>query len=161
MKGGWIEEEFEANMRIAKCFMLMGRDPETVTKQMEKAIKIFPDRAEPLFSLGTYFNLRKQQEKAYKYLKRAKEKNWDHVKHKYCLFTNEKCYHKYINDELSVSCYWTNRAEEGYKYLTKIINDPDFQPQLERLSDNINHYHNKFPHLSQQGINFPIIVNAT
>ena len=52
-------------------------------------------------------------------------------------------YGKYIYDELSVSCYWTERIEEGKKYLDKIIDDEEFSDHKERFIDNLKHFNNK------------------
>ncbi len=59
------------------------------------------------------------------------------------LFINEMAYGKYINDELSVSCYWTGRYEEGLEYLSEILNDSDFESSKDRLLDNLNHFNNR------------------
>jgi hypothetical protein len=53
------------------------------------------------------------------------------------------CYEKYINDELSVSCYWTGRYNEGLDYLNEIINDPTFEGHKGRLTDNYNFFMEK------------------
>jgi hypothetical protein len=52
-------------------------------------------------------------------------------------------YGKYIYDELSVSCYWTGRLEEGKKYLDKIMDDEEFSDHKERFLDNLKHFNNK------------------
>ena len=83
------------------------------------------------------------QEKAYELFMKALDKKYDEIKDKYRLFIRPKMYGKYIYDELSVSCYWTNRFDEGKKYLEKIINDPDFQQHKERFLDNLKHFNNK------------------
>jgi hypothetical protein len=49
-------------------------------------------------------------------------------------------YGNYNNDELSVSCFWTQRFEEGYKYLLEILNDDRFANQKERLLTNQKHF---------------------
>jgi tetratricopeptide (TPR) repeat protein len=110
---------------------------------MIKAIQIFPDRAEPYFNLGLYFNQIGNFKKGYTYLKEAKSKNIDIVKQKYILFINERCYNKFVNDELSVACYWTDKKEEGIKLITKIIDDKDFSDIRERLLKNLEHFNNK------------------
>ena len=63
---------------------------------------------------------------------------------KYILFINKLTYGKYINDELSVSCYWTNRCDEGYELLNNIIDDPDFITHKERLITNKKFFQSKY-----------------
>jgi glycosyltransferase involved in cell wall biosynthesis len=143
LKNTWIEEEFEAQMRISRCLMQLQASEFEIEEEMIKAIQIFPDRAEPYFNLGLYFNQIGNFKKGYTYLKEAKSKNIDIVKQKYILFINERCYNKFVNDELSVACYWTDRKEEGIKLITKIIDDKDFSDIKERLLKNLEHFNNK------------------
>ena len=104
---------------------------------------MFPDRSEPYVHLGTYLNQKGQHELAYTYLKTATLNSLAEVKKKYILFVNMTCYGKYINDELAVACYWTNRLEEGIGYLNQIINDPEFKSEHERFASNLQHFNNK------------------
>ena len=47
INGGWIEEKFEAQMRVSKCMMSLNYNIENIVEEMEKAMSIFPDIAEP------------------------------------------------------------------------------------------------------------------
>ena len=67
----------------------------------------------------------------------------DNVKQKYILFIDDTSYNNYINDELSVSCYWTERYDEGLFLLSQIINDPIFGQHKERLEKNYNFFMEK------------------
>jgi glycosyltransferase involved in cell wall biosynthesis len=143
VKDTWIEETFEAQMRVSQCLIALGADLNEIIAEMDKAIAIFPDRSEPCVHLGRYLNQKGQHELAYKYLKQATRNNIANIKSKYVLFINQYCYGKYINDELSVACFWTNKLEEGVNYLKQIINDPEFEPQQKRLNSNLQHFNNK------------------
>ena len=59
------------------------------------------------------------------------------------LFVLKSAYGKYILDELSISCFWTNRLHEGKKYLLEIINDDDFLHHKDRLVKNLQHYNDR------------------
>ena len=52
----------------------------SLINQFEKAIKIFPDRAEPYYALGKFLNVEPHNELGYKYLKEAKNKNVSRAK---------------------------------------------------------------------------------
>ena len=80
----------------------------------------------------------------YNYLKEAKNKNLNSVLSKYVLFVNQYAYGKYINDELSVACYWTDRGEEGFALLNEIIDDAEFENDKGRLIKNKEHFINKY-----------------
>jgi len=143
VKDTWIEEAFEAQMRVAQCLMALKADLNEITAEMDKAIAIFPDRSEPYMHLGRYLNQKGHHQLAYSYLKKAISNNIENAKSKYILFVNQYCYGKYVNDELAVACFWTGRLEEGMRYLQQILNDPDFESEQERLLDNLRHFKNK------------------
>lgn len=144
LKNTWIEEAFEAQMRISLCMMnIEGYTKNQIVEEMEKAITIFPDRAEPRVRLGKYLNKIGDHHMAYYYLNQAKEMDLDTVKEKYILFVDNTAYGKYINDELSVACYWTGRYDRGLQLINEIINDVTFINDRPRLVENINHFTNK------------------
>lgn len=115
----------------------MGKPIEAIVHEMEKAIALFPDRAEPYYYLGVHMNWSGDFAKGYEYLKEAQKKDLLTVKSKYILFVKENCYGKSINDELSVSCFWTERFMEGIDLINEIIDDPAFEWAKERISNNL------------------------
>ena len=138
LRDTWIEECFESHMRIAMCLMELNASAEQVRAEMQKAINIFSDRSEPYYILGRYYNHNKMWNEGYSCLKECKLKSLDWVNSRYVLFVNEKAYGKYVNDELSVSCYWTGRYQEGLDLVNQIIDDPEFADWKERLTANKN-----------------------
>jgi len=141
---GWIEEKFEAHMRISLCMMELGYNLKDIEMEMLKAISLEEDRAEPYYHMGLYCNQIGEYEKGYSYFKSSKSKNLDKIKQKYILFIRENMYGDYNNDELSVSCFWTKRFEEGYQYLLEIIDDNRFINQKDRLLTNKKHFQDNF-----------------
>lgn len=146
LKDTWIEEEFESQMRLGRCMIHLKYHVDKVINQFEKAIQIFPDRAEPYYAVGKFLNVEPHNELAYKYLKEAKTKNVEEVLKKYRLFVDVFVYGKYVNDELSVACYWTNRGNEGFKLLNEVINDDDchFAGHKDRFEMNKKHFMSKY-----------------
>jgi tetratricopeptide (TPR) repeat protein len=130
-------------MRISKSMMVLGYDLSDIVNEMEKAINIFNDRAEPYYHLGKHCNVVGNFDLGYKYLKKAANQKLDEVKKKYILFVEEYIYGNFIYDELSVSCFWTNRFEEGLNYLSQIIDDPKFVNEKERLLKNKDFFYQK------------------
>jgi len=116
---------------------------------MNKAIEMSPDRAEPYFHLGKYFNNKSQCDLGYKYLKLAQEQDFDSAMSKYILFVERNCYGKHINDELSVSCYWTDKGEEGIALIDEIIDKLGFEHINERVHTNRKFFYDKFPNLKK------------
>jgi Rps23 Pro-64 3,4-dihydroxylase Tpa1-like proline 4-hydroxylase/glycosyltransferase involved in cell wall biosynthesis len=143
LKNNWIEEHFEAQMRVSQCLMRLEGNFDEIKMEMDRAITIFPDRSEPYYYFGVYCNQLGNFEMGYQYLKKAHKISLTDVQSKYILFVMNNCYGKFINDELSVSCYWTGRYDEGLKYLNEIINDPTFDEHKNRLTDNYNFFMEK------------------
>jgi hypothetical protein len=73
----------------------------------------------------------------------AKSLSLENAKQKYVLFVDNNCYGININDELSVSCYWTERYDEGLSYLMEIINNPSFSHHKQRFDDNYKFFMEK------------------
>jgi len=142
LTGTWSEERFEANLRIGRILIQLEKPFEEIKKYFDAAIELQPDRAEPYFGFGRYLNAIKKNELAYQYLKKGKECSLEKAKQKYILFVQQFQYEKYINDDLSVACYWTGRFEEGMRYLNEIYEDPDFAHMRERLDENKKHFEN-------------------
>lgn len=139
----WCEELFEAQLRIARCLIIINADFAKIKHQFDKCILVFSDRAEPYFYFGNYCNQKNQHSLAYEYLIKAKNMCLESARSKYILFVNNYCYGKYVNDELSVACYWTGKYQEGLKYLLEIIDDPEFSHHKNRLEDNRQHFNKK------------------
>jgi glycosyltransferase involved in cell wall biosynthesis len=139
----WNEENFESQMRVSRCLMYLKQNFDKIKNEMDKAISIFSDRAEPYFYFGEYCNQNQKHELAYEYLIKAKNISLESAKSKYILFVDNYRYGKYINDELSVACYWTGKYQEGLKYLLEIIDDPEFSHHKNRLEDNRQHFNKK------------------
>ena len=126
IKDTWIEEHFEAQMRISKCMMSLGFDNESIISEMRKAWEIFPERAETYHLLGCHLNNHGYYELGHEYLKIAKEKNFDDVINKYILFLDPYSYGVYNNHQLIISSYNLNKINECLTYIKEIINDPRF-----------------------------------
>ena len=145
LKDTWIEERFEAQMRISRCLMRLPNHNEKlheIINEMEKAIQIFSDRAEPYFFLGEYLCKIGNNDLAYEYLKKAQKCSLKVAQEKYVLFVNVLTYGKHINDWLSVSCYWTNRIEEGKALLNEVLGDKDFKNQHPHFNRNLELFKN-------------------
>ena len=143
-KNTWIEELYISYIKITQCQILLKFDNNDIIISAQNAINTIPDRAEAYYLIGKYLNDNSLCEKAYPYFKKAMTCDYNLVCKKYILFINKLTYGKYINDELAVSCYWTNRCDEGYELLNNIIDDPDFITHKERLITNKNFFEKKY-----------------
>jgi glycosyltransferase involved in cell wall biosynthesis len=144
LKNTWFEEEFEANLRIAKCKMVLNHSVEEIKPYIDKAIQLEPERAEPfvVFARHIFYQtqIENKNELAYNYMSQAIQKQLDQVKSKYILFISDVSYDKHLYDDFSVMCYHTGRFEEGMKYLEVVINDETFKMHQERLKTNLKYF---------------------
>jgi hypothetical protein len=92
LKNTWIEEEFEANLRISICLQYINGDEKKILFYLTRAKEMFKDRAEPYFELGNYYTKIKKDYEALIHFEIAKNKNFENVKKKYSLFINKAAY---------------------------------------------------------------------
>ena len=155
LKDTWIEEQFEAQHRIAKILIRMKKPLSEIKAEMDKAISLIPDRAEPYLTMGKYLNNIRENELAYDYLRRGVAISLEQAQKKYVLFVNKYGYGKYFWDDLSIACYWTGRYDEGMEYLKKAMNDPELSVHMERFKENENHFLNMMNKAKPETINVP------
>jgi len=134
----WIEERYEAQMRLSRILMRLDDHRDNfyeIKNEMDKAIAIFDDRAEAYYFFGEYCGQIGEYELSYDYLKKAQVCNLEQAEMKYVLFIQKTSYGVYINNWLSVACYWTDRIEEGKALVTDILDN-----HRETFKDMIAHY---------------------
>jgi glycosyltransferase involved in cell wall biosynthesis len=136
----WFEETFESYLNLGRLSQRLRYSQDFIIDSYKKAIEIISDRAEPYLELGRYFNVIRDFESAYDTLLQGKQISLNIAKKKYKLFVNEKSYGKFFDDELSVSCYWLEKYDEGKNILMGIIDDPDFEYDKDRLLANMEHF---------------------
>lgn len=140
----WVEERFESLVRIARCLIQLGRGKDEVLKQLNRAIDLFPDRAEPYYFAGEYLLYREVDcQLAYDYLSRGRACSLENAKSKYVLFIQDQIYGLAFNDNLSVACSYIGKYEEGLQLVKEIINLPEYQVHRERLTRNLEFFENK------------------
>ena len=157
----WIEETFESYLRLGLIYRILKYNNDLISQMYMMAINIFNDRAEPYLELGTFYNQNRDFQKAYDLLIKAKEISFEEVKKKYLLYINSKSYGKYINDELSVSCYWIGKYNYSINLIEEIINDLDFKEHRERLFQNLHYSLDKIGETNDISFNEenPLIIN--
>jgi glycosyltransferase involved in cell wall biosynthesis len=147
-KDTWIEEQYEAQMRLSRILMRMDDHEDRfdeIKNEMDKAIAIFNDRAEAYYFFGEYCCKLNMFDLAYIYLKKAQKCSLEAAEKKYVLFVNRNVYGPYINDWLSVACFWTNRTTEGMALINDILDNHSVT-----FKDNLSHYRTNLEHFNNQ-----------
>ena len=134
-----IDDSMNKKYDIYINIALLSSDYDEIVSYYEKAMNLCPDRSEPYFYFGVYCNQHHNFEQAYELLTIAKNMQYDVVKYKYP-DVKESAYGVYAIDELTVSCYWLKKYDEGMQYLTQIINMPYFKHNETRLTQNLQFF---------------------
>jgi tetratricopeptide (TPR) repeat protein len=134
-----IDDSMNKKYDIYINIALLSSDYDEIVSYYEKAINLCPDRSESYFYFGIYCNQHRKFEQAYELLTIAKNIQYDVVKYKY-QDVKETAYGLYVIDELSVSCYWLKKYDEGMQHLTQIINMPYFKHNEARLKQNLEFF---------------------
>jgi glycosyltransferase involved in cell wall biosynthesis len=142
-KDTWIEEQYIAYMHLGSIYKILKYENALIEQMYINAMTLIDDRAEAYLALGTFYNQTRKFEQSYNTLLAGKDISFNTASKKYFLFLDDRAYGKYILDELSVACYWLNKLDEGKKYLSQIIDDPDFERQSIRLNENMKHFNRK------------------
>lgn len=121
--GGWVEEVFYSNYRIAEANRLLNRSPIEITKAYMAAHKALPSRAEPLYQLATYNRIKGNHTIAYQY---AKKGSLIPFPKEQILFISDEVYNYLIWDELAVSAYNIGNYQESYDICLKILKEKKF-----------------------------------
>tara|TARA_B100001250_G_C19803632_1_gene792270 strand:+ start:791 stop:2041 length:1251 start_codon:yes stop_codon:yes gene_type:complete len=143
LNNGWDEERFESRLKIASILPKLGRPNHEVKYNIDAALRLQPDRAEPRYYYGKYAAECGDFEEAYKYLKPALNCDYEKARAKYRLFVNKSVYGIPIKDELAVACYWTGRGEEGYALVNEVLETPGYEND-ERILKNKQHFKDKY-----------------
>ena len=144
----WFEEEYECQLSIADIKSRLNELPELgysfsledIANEYLKGIEIINDRAEAYFRLGTLYNKSEQHAKAYETLHKGKLISLSATLEKYNLFIVESNYELWFNDELSVSCYYLGKKEEGIELINNVINLPDHTGSKSHYELNLEHF---------------------
>lgn len=147
LENTWVEEKYISYLNLCSCLQQLKYSNDKILEMYNQAIKTIPDRAEAYLQFGKFLNHTKKFRQAYDILKKGKQLNLSEVKKKYLLFIQETSYGKFIDDELSVSCYWLGNYVESKELLEKMLTDPDFKHHKERLEKNLEYTNNSLSRL--------------
>ena len=105
--GGWIEEVWQSNYGIGKCFKRMGNNAMAIHYWLE-AFNCYPKRIENLYEIIKYYRLQGNNELAYTFYMLA-----DYSRKKYTnldyLFLQKDIYDYKLDYELSIVGYYCNK----------------------------------------------------
>jgi len=134
--GGWIEEVWYSHYMIGKCYEHLGQ-PDKMELWMNRAFKIHPRRAEPIYHLTKYFREKSEHYKAYHYYLKGKDIPFpkDDV-----LFIEHNVYEGLFDYENTIlACYVSGRSkQDSLCEIVNYLNTRNFN--LDNTWDNVHFY---------------------
>lgn len=136
--GGWNEEVYMSLYEAARIKEILKYPSEDIIQTYLKASEYCADRIEALHGAARVCRMSDKMNQAYIIGKHAKSLN----KKINGLFVQEWIWDWGIDDEFSLACYWTNRFEEGYEIIRRLIYAAP-EDQRERLTKGIKFFESK------------------
>lgn len=147
---GFVEEIFVSKFMVARLSEVIGKDKNTCTALYQEAHQTDPLRGETIKSLVQMYQRLKDWENAYVFSLYGLRYNLNNPYPTRILFLDTQLYEYEMLELHSLSCFWTNRIEEGSRaywamrhqldilgkdYLTqeqwaKVINNEQYFPKI-------------------------------
>ena len=146
--GGWNEEVYYSQFRVALITGIMKEPYENILKEYMEAYNIRPVRAEPLVEISRLYRSIEKPAAAYPFAKMASETPYPSED---ILFISEDVYKYAALDEISATAYYAGRPLEGYN-ATKMLLDGKLVPEhhLERVRQNMQQYESVMSQMQAQ-----------
>ncbi len=132
--GGWHEEVWSSLYQIARIREMRGLDwPATLTAYLS-AFSFRPDRAEPLFRIGIYYQAKRDYPTAYLFLAQGVQIPFPESD---VLFVERDIYSFYLPLEFAVACFYVGRHAEAVETYDQLLRDPRLtEAQMKQVTDN-------------------------
>ena len=137
-QGGWNEEIYISLYEAARIKEILKYPSDDIIQTYLKASEYCIDRIEALHGAAKVCRLNNKVNQAYIIGKQARSLN----KKLNGLFVQEWIWDWGMDDEFSLACYWTNRFEEGYEVIRRLIHTAPAD-QRERLTNGIKFFESK------------------
>lgn len=113
----WSEEAWYSKYMLGQCYGNLGKWEEAFGCYLD-AYDYNPDRAEPLYEIAKHYRLEKEYDLAYFFAKKAASiPSPSHQK----LFVSDPVYDYLIDQEISISAYYTPYLEEGFDTVNRLV----------------------------------------
>lgn len=139
--GGWNEEVFFSQLRVAFCRELQGKPVEEVADAFLKSWEIRPSRAEPLYHLSCVY--RKHGRPAPAFMAAVQALSIPKPEND-ILFVDSDPYIWGILDEITSTAHSVGKFHLGLQAADRLLNESLIPPeQIERIQKNRQAYYNK------------------
>jgi glycosyltransferase involved in cell wall biosynthesis len=132
--GGWPEEVWTSLYQIARLKEMKGADwPQTLTAYLA-AFSYRPDRAEPLYRIGMYYQAQKQYSLAYLFFAQAM-----HILYPVSdlLFVEKEVYDYLLPLEFAVACFYVGHHDEAITTANQLLATKNLSAdQVEQVKRN-------------------------
>ena len=133
--GSWDEEVWFSHYAIGMCYESLKETGNMLDAYM-KAYQLRPWRAEPLYHIARYYRNASPNEhwNAMIYFQQVSKISFPHQD---LLFVDKDIYNFHNDNDMSISAFYTNNQEVGYKCIQRLLrnaNIPDYITSLAHLN---------------------------
>ena len=136
--GGWDQEVYWSLYQVARLKEIMGYPEDDIVQSYMRAYEKCPSRIEALHNAIRFCRTHGKNHQAYIIGKYAKSLPVN----KSGLFVETWMWDYGLDDEFSISCYWSNHYQEGYKICEELIHKIP-EDQKPRIQQNIDFFKQK------------------
>ena len=124
---GWSDETWSARYEGAKLKERLGNPWEEVLSSYLAAYQFLPDRAEPLYRIGTHYQSSREYALTHLYLGRARQIPFPQG---HRLFVENEIYDYLVDLNYAVACYWLGLHAEAIAINDALLNSGCLPPHL-------------------------------
>jgi GT2 family glycosyltransferase len=132
--GGWLEEVFYAQYRVALCCMKLDEPLEKIIFESIKAFQIKPDRIESLVTLCTYLRAKQQFRMCYPFALSAAQVPYPVND---VLFVHADMYEFRALEELAIALHYVDRIQDSCSLYKEIVKKQIPEADRTRMLANI------------------------
>lgn len=126
--GGWIEEVYYSQYRIALCKAEMGEHFLVVINEFMKAITLHPERVEPYYEIARIFRMKKMYLQAYEYGRLGLSLEYKET----FLFCTKAIHDFLLEDEIAISAYYVGEYKVAVDLSEKLLNYVDLPEKYRK-----------------------------
>jgi glycosyltransferase involved in cell wall biosynthesis len=139
--GGWPEECFYAQFRVAQCAMRLNEPVEVVIAEMLKAFNLRPTRAEPFVMLASYLRAKNLVAMGYPFALAASQLPYPSTD---VLFVHTEMYIFRALDELAICFHFLGRIQDSYNINKHMLTRPIPDADKARIEANMKTQREKY-----------------
>ena len=159
-QGGWIEEIWYSKFMIGSIHEELGKWDLALSAYVD-AYQYHPSRAEPLSKIARHYRLTGDNGLAYLFATEGKKIPYPHQQ---LLFIDNEVYQYRLDEDISITAYYTTFKEEGFAANEQILLKKEIPENIKlQAINNLRFYAKNLPNIRFQPVSLqlPLYLNPT